>query len=59
MTASTYIVTCITIARQRVGKHIPATRTQKIGRLLLENELYTRSITIEDSVFRGVRLEAI
>jgi hypothetical protein len=33
-----YIVTCIPIARQRVGKHIPATHANAIiGRLLLGN----------------------
>jgi hypothetical protein len=33
-----YIVTCISIARQRVGKHIPSTQAHKtIGRLLPDN----------------------
>jgi hypothetical protein len=36
-------VTCITIARQRVGKHIPATQEHvKIGRLLLGNGAVNR-----------------
>jgi hypothetical protein len=52
--------TSIPIARQQVGKHIPATHAHAtIGHLLLGMELLTCSVTAEDNVFHRVCHKAI
>jgi hypothetical protein len=55
------IVTCIHILRQRVGKHIPATQSQSTNKtsIFRQRRCKHASITIEDSVLRGVRPEAV
>jgi hypothetical protein len=51
----------MTIARQRLGKHIPAVTLSTIEtRLLLGNEINKHTFLItEDGVFRGVRAEEL
>jgi hypothetical protein len=49
------MVTCMVIARQRTGKHIPATHEHAtIGRLLLGNGVVKTSSAMP-AVFREVR----
>jgi hypothetical protein len=53
-----YIVTCIPIARQRVGKHILATNEHAtIGRLLLSYSAVNRLRQQYRLCFRSVRAE--
>jgi hypothetical protein len=58
----TCIVMCIPIARQQVGKHIPATQAHATieGHLLLGNKTSKHaSLTIEDGVFHRVHAEGL
>jgi hypothetical protein len=50
-------VTCIPIARQRVGKHIPATQALNNRRTSIAMERTSKHafLTTEDDVFRVVR----
>jgi hypothetical protein len=54
-----YIVTCI--ARQRVGKHIPAEANARNNMMSIARQRSCKRafLTIEDGVFRGVRAEEL
>jgi hypothetical protein len=55
-----YIVTRIPIARQRVGKHIPATRARNNRTSIAKQRSNEHiSLTTEDDVFSGVRAEGL
>jgi hypothetical protein len=51
------IVTCIPIARQRIGKQIPAETNARNSRtsIIRQRSYKHTSLRIEDGVFRGVR----
>jgi hypothetical protein len=53
------IVTCIPIARQGVGKHVPAEANARNNRTSIATQRSCKyaSLTIEDGVFRGVCAE--
>jgi hypothetical protein len=55
--ASNGIVTCTPIARQRVGKHVPAEANERNDRTCIARQQSCNhaSLTKEDGVFRGVR----
>jgi hypothetical protein len=57
-------VSCIPIARQRLGEHIPAVSNTRNNRTFIARQRISKYArkqygTIEDGVFRGVRPEAI
>jgi hypothetical protein len=53
----TKIVTCIPIARQRVGRHIPAEANTRNNRMSVARQRSCKHafLTTEDGVLRGVR----
>jgi hypothetical protein len=59
--ASNGIVTCIPIARQRIGKHVPAETNERNNRTSTDRQRSSKhaSLTTEDGVFRGVRAEEL
>jgi hypothetical protein len=54
-------VTCIPIASQRLGKHIPAQANARNNRASTARQRTYKhaSLTIEDGVFRGVGAEEL
>jgi hypothetical protein len=50
-----------TIARRRVGKHVPAESNARNNRTSIARQRSCKhvSLTIEDGVFRGVRAEEL
>jgi hypothetical protein len=51
-----YIVTCIPIARQRVGKHIPLNNSTSIAG---QRSCKHAFLTVEDGVFQEVRADEL